>query len=478
MTSSPYFTNICTLPLSSDLFCLALHPTQPLLTVGLATGHVQTYRLPSVTAEEDGSSPPPSPPQPILNANGTSSILSTRRRSSTASENGLGSIETVWKTRRHKGSCRTICYSNDGTLCYSAGTDGLVKVFESETGKVVAKSALPTLKNGEIDAPTVVCEVTPMHLVVATDSGAVYLFDVKQNQKQAEGQKYSLAAHPAKTERPHGDEHVNALVPLPPSESSTSGFPKQFVTVGGSMLAVTDLRKGVVATSEDQEMELINCLILSGLKKGGTSVGEKVLVGQSDGILSLWERGVWGDLDERIIVDREGASIDALCEIPREFLPGGGRLKMNEKVVACGLDDGRIRFVRVGRNGLMQDWDAKHDEIEGVTSLAFDVAGNRLISGGGQTVKIWTKAQIANIAGSINGLGKRERDDSDDNDEWEDAEDDDDDGEEQEKEMAQYGDSDEEDSEEERDRTKRKKRKRNKGKDKSGGKALSLSGIF
>lgn len=357
MTSSPHFTNICTLPLSSDLFCQALHPTQPLLAVGLATGHVSTYRLPTTEGEEqDGDNDEKdiissSPPLPQTNGNdngngnGTPSILSTRRRSSTASENGLGNVETAWKTRRHKGSCRSLAYSNDGKHCYSAGTDGLVKVFDSTTGAVVAKIAVPRVQSSskstsvsesEVDAPTEIYELTPMHLVVATDSGAVYLYDVRRDSKEerSQGQKqkqkrqktmeqqhnegmtyFEVSAQPSKIEYPHRDEHVNALVPLPPSESSTSGFSKQFVSVGGSTLAVTDLRKGVVATSEDQEVELTSCLVVSDLKTGGTSVGEKVLVGQSDGVLSLWERGAWGDLDERIVVDRMGASIDALCEV-------------------------------------------------------------------------------------------------------------------------------------------------------------------
>jgi len=371
----------------------------------------------------------------------------------------------------------------------------LVKIFESETGKVVAKVIVPHSEKGGVDAPTLVAEVTGMHCVVATDEGRLYLFDVKQGQGQSgekkrkrgqmdgkdEQEGYTISTKPIRIDRPHGDEHVNALATLPPSETSTSGFPKQFITAGGSTLAVTDLRKGVIATSEPQEIELSSCLVVSGLKKGGTSVGQKVLVGQSDGILSLWERGAWDDLDERIVVDRDGASIDALCEVSRAFLPGANRLKMNEKVVACGLDDGRIRFVRIGRNGVLGEWDVKHDEVEGVVALVFDEEGDRLISGGGSTVKIWTKAQIAEGAvGAVggNGVGKRVGEDSDDGDEWEDAEDDSDDDEEVQEEVVQYGDSDDDSEEEEKERGKRKKRKRNKGKDKSGGKALHLSGVF
>lgn len=115
----PMFETVCTLPLTSDLFAQAIHPTEPIVSVGLAGGHVETYRLPPVAS--DGSS----------------------QGDVTASENGYGHIGTAWRTRRHKGSCRTLSYSVDGSHLYSGGTDGLVKAADSMTGQVFAKIAIP-----------------------------------------------------------------------------------------------------------------------------------------------------------------------------------------------------------------------------------------------------------------------------------------------------------------------------------------------
>ena len=110
------FENQCAIPLDYDLFAQAIHPEEPIVAVGLASGHVQTYRLP---AGADGEV------------------------TSSAARNGYGRIDTVWKTRRHKGSCRTLGFSIDGAQLYSAGTDGIVKVADSATGKVSAKIAVP-----------------------------------------------------------------------------------------------------------------------------------------------------------------------------------------------------------------------------------------------------------------------------------------------------------------------------------------------
>ncbi|EXJ71116.1 uncharacterized protein A1O5_06109 [Cladophialophora psammophila CBS 110553] len=441
------FDTICTLPVQSDIFAQVVHPTQPLFAIGLSSGHVHAYKLPSDSEViEDTSEDSTSPPLQTTNSvNG--SIVPSLRRASTASlsESGLGSIDTLWTTRRHKGSCRCLAFSHDGEICYSAGMDGLVKAFYTDTGKVISKITIPqSVGLEDVDGPTVLHALSPQALLLGTDSGKLYLQDLRQDGKE-------IVSQCSQTWTPHGDEHINALVPLPVSETSTSGFSKQWVSVGGTTLAVTDLRKGTIATSEDQEIELTSLAMVRGLKKGGTSVGEKVLVGQSDGVVSLWERGVWGDLDERIVVERAGLSVDSLAEVPFGF--GGGKLKMNEKLVAVGLEDGRVRFMRIGRNGVLTKMDAKHDEIDGVVAVGFDIEG-RMVTSGGQTVKVWTEAKGL-PGGGRSAAAKHGMSSSDDD--------------------VDESDSDESSDEDGQSKPKRKKRKRNKGKDKSGGKALDFS---
>lgn len=113
------FEEICSLPLNSDLLAQAIHPSESIVSVGLAGGHVLTYRLPPVATSD------------------------TSDGDITASDNGFGHVDTIWKTRRHKGSCRTLGFSVDGSQLYSAGTDGLLKAADSQTGQVLSKIAIP-----------------------------------------------------------------------------------------------------------------------------------------------------------------------------------------------------------------------------------------------------------------------------------------------------------------------------------------------
>ena len=279
--------------------------------------------------------------------------------------------------------------------------------------------------------------LTPQTLLLATDSSALHIYDLRDSST-------SVQSKPSQTHHPH-DDYISSISPIPASDTSTSGFPKQWASVGGSTLAITDLRRGILIKSEDQEEELTSSLFVSGLKAGGTSKGEKLLVGGAGGVITLWERGVWDDQDERIVIDKGGQAIESIASVPEGV--GGMGFQGEQKIVALGLEDGRIRFVKLGVNKVVHQLDVKHDDVEGVVALDFDVAG-RMVSGGGQIVKVWHEAKGL-PGGARNGFGASKRPLA--------SEDSDSDG------------ADASSDEEKADKAKRRKRKRNKGKDRSGG---------
>jgi WD40 repeat protein len=433
------FENICSLPLSGELFTQAVHPSEPLIAIGLSSGHVSTLKLPPL--DEDGV------PQ-----------NSTGRRGS----NGTDMVETAWRTRRHQGSCRNVTYSIDGRQLYSAGTDGLVKAADSETGRVIGKLAIPKpLGVADIDAPTVIHALSPQTFLLSTDSGALHLFDLRDPAPSlpiVDNKTAFTTGRPAATHYPHND-YISSLSPLPASSESTSGFSKQWISTGGTTLALTDLRRGVLVKSEDQEEILLSSLYMTNLpaKKSRGSTHEKAVVGGGDGVITLWEKGQWDDQDERITVSREKETLDCITEIP-SGIGGYG------KKVAVGLGDGKVRFVTLGQKKVVGE--VIHDEVEGVIGLDFDVGG-RMISGGGSIIKVWQEPlaiqeeedeeEEADSDVEVDTAEKRPAAASDDDD-------------------SDAGEAAYESSDDEGKSSKRKKRKRGKGPAKEA--SFSFSGLY
>ncbi|KAI1050728.1 hypothetical protein LB507_009438 [Fusarium sp. FIESC RH6] len=373
------FENTCTLPLTADVFTTALHPTEPLLTVGLSSGHVETFRLPPGSASDES-------------ADGDTSVLS----------DGKGMIDSVWRTRRHKGSCRSLVYAHDGSAVYSAGTDALVKHFEPTTGQVISKFSIPT-RTTLPDGPTLLHVLNPQCLLLATDSGALHIIDLRDGTPDKK---------PKSTHIPHSD-YISSVTPLPPTQASTSGFPKQWVSTGGTTLAVTDFRRGVLVRSEDQEDELLSSCYVSGMGPKGHRDNGVVACGSGSGVLTLWDKGAWDDQQERIIVDGDkkgGESIDATVLIPQEMGLG--------KKAVCGLGDGSLRIVDLVRREVRASDNLRHDHMESVVSLNFD-SSNRLISAGGKTVKLWE--ELSALQGDEDGSDEDEDEDDDDDDDEDDA---------------------------------------------------------
>jgi hypothetical protein len=318
---------------------------------------------------------------------------------------------------------------------YSAGTDSLIKHFSPATGQVISKIAVPTSKSIP-DSPTLLCALSPQTLLLACDSGVLHLLDLRDDAL--------TASKPQQSHFPH-DDFVSSLTPLPASAESTSGFSKQWISTGGTTLAVTDLRRGVLVRSEDQEDELLCSTFIAGLGPKKNRDNGVVAVGTGSGVLTLWDRGIWDDQQDRVIVDSArggGESLDCIVQIPENVTRG--------KNVAIGLGDGSLRIVDLNKRAVVGS--LRHDDLEAVVGLGFDCQG-RMISGGGQTIKIWEEPAV---------LGADSDEDSDEDSD--DSDDDSDDAVSQtsngKRQAKKDSDSDDSDS----DEGQKRKKKRRKGK--------------
>ncbi|KAL9009759.1 MAG: hypothetical protein Q9180_009368 [Flavoplaca navasiana] len=287
-------------------------------------------------------------------------------------------------------------------------------------------SSLPPLRpesepNGHPDSPTLLHALDPQTLLLATDSSAIHIYDLRADST-------IQGAKPQQTHRPH-DDYISSLTALSPSETSTSGFSRQWFSTGGSTVAVTDVRKGIVFQSEDLGEEVLS----------GTAIGNTMIAGGEKGALRTWEggvKGLMGGVDKKFTMQK-GESLDVMCKLWEEHL--------GEDLIAVGLGDGSVKIVQVGTKRTNVVESVKHDEVEGVVTLGLE-PGGRMISGGGSIVKIWEKETSDDL-----------------DDDADQTEDDSNDGANGVESAAGQDDS----SEEER-RPKRKKRKRNKGKNRGG----------
>jgi len=148
----------------------------------------------------------------------------------------------------------------------------------------------------------------------------------------------------------------------------------------------------------------------SNSEAGGLGSGEKIIVGAAGGVVTVWERGEWGDHAGRVKVAGDSSvepaipsgtrgfgaeahdddcTVDVLQVVP-EWVGGLEGRARGGRLAVAGLGHGGMRVMRLRGGGGEVVGGMRHDEggVEGVITLGFEREG-RLISGGGQVVKVW-----------------------------------------------------------------------------------------
>ncbi|KAK7203941.1 WD40-repeat-containing domain protein [Myxozyma melibiosi] len=393
-----------TLTFASPVFCTAAHPSEAVVATGLGTGHVFVHRY----AEDDEDD---------------RSDMSDDSDSEEEAKPGIKINEKVlWKTRRHKGSCRAVAFDELGQYIYTAGSDSVLKQASPMTGQVTAKNS------SSLPAPPTALTTTQTHVALGTETGTIQFYDPRSLSK------------PSHEFKDVHEDYVTSITQLAQYQNTY-----QFISTAETFVARIDIRKGVLSMSEDQEDEILcSCVSYpsnfdyeprnvqkptqSTVLQPNTPSAEikrvqvTAVMGMATGVLTFWEKDNWTDQQNRAILSTE--SVDCIAEYP------------GEKVLA-GAADGFMRLVDVRKRKTIKVF--SHAADDAVVGVACDAWG-RAISAGEETVKIW----------NVEEASKPEVDSDDEKDSDDDAKDSDDD------------DSDSED--EKRRKKKGKKRKHGKSK--------------
>jgi len=144
--------------------------------------------------------------------------------------------------------------------------------------------------------PTVLRMISNDFIAVGVESGEIQFLDARAGI----GIVSSVTAH---------RDYISSLSLLPGKSRP------QVISTGESTMSISDMRKGLIDESEDQQDELLSSTFFEGRKP-------RVLTGGSTGFLTLFEMGHWGYGISQVNVGKD--SVDSLIPVENMLLVSGG----------------------------------------------------------------------------------------------------------------------------------------------------------
>ena len=251
--------------------------------------------------------------------------------------------------RHHTESCRAVRFSQDGAILFTGSADKSVQAVDTSTGSVIyaQREAHP----GGINA---LLHVPEMSLVATgCDNGLVKLWDLRAGTCAQE-----FVGH---------EDFVSDITCVPHKKTFLA-------TSGDGTLSVMDAKKGGRQQSDQLEDELLSLCVMKG--------GRKVVCGTQDGVLAIYNWGMWEDYTDRLADHPK--SVDCLC-------------KLDEDLLCTASSDGLVRVVRIHPNRVLGVL-GEHGEypIERIRAT-----GDGAYLGScshDKTVRFWDLSAVADIA--------------------------------------------------------------------------------
>lgn len=349
---------------SDPLFQMRFHPTKPIFFSGLGTGYIYCHSY------------DPKKLQTVLNQNKKTYEQSDYKGEvklwtsvEVGSEDAKGEydapITLLWKTKRHKGSVRSLCLDTDGSFIFSVGTDNILKKAVADSGKVVKKT---TLKAQKSKITKMIKSETHPYLLLGDEDGNVIIMN---------SDTLAVTNTIAKI---HNSDAINDIFHF--AKRSLH----KFISLGQTTLAYWDSResnesdfeiqeddteaKRKVLLSDDQEDELLCGTFVD------PEVGDTIACGMGEGILTVWKPKK-NDLEDQVnrVKICKDESID--CVVPS---------LQDDSCVWCGCSNGMIYKVDVKGGRVVEK--RKHSSTDEVTFLDLDFE-YRIASGGMDKLLIW-----------------------------------------------------------------------------------------
>lgn len=368
---------------ADPLFAAKCHPSEPIFITGTATGHVQTYRydyekLIEIYEDQDKF------PYDISCVK--------------YDDFDDNSIISQWHTKRHKKSCRDICFDlpSGGEKVHSIGSDGMIKTADIKTGLVTNKFNSKTdckfdNNNYELSIFTKCLSVPNKNfLLVGDESGNLTCHDTRLK-------NLGLCYKPSK--KLHMAEGINSINYCWPKSDY------KIITTGSTNVCEIDLRKPSepLHTSEDQEDEVLCATWLDQEKQ------ETMICGMGD-VVTTWkpQMNEWEDQISRIRVAK-GETVESLVSA----------MDPDSRYVYGGCSNGHIAKIDIigGKvvERFLQHDPEEDDKVDEVLGLDLDHQ-YRLVSFGTDGFKIWEDESMVQ--------NRNEEEDDDDLDERSDSDDD------------------------------------------------------
>ncbi|EPY50804.1 WDR55 family WD repeat protein [Schizosaccharomyces cryophilus OY26] len=262
------------------------------------------------------------------------------------------SLVQEWSTKRHKISCRNLSLTEDNSEFISVGSDCVLKLADTASGRVTSKWIQDTASTEP--SPYSVVEWVEGNHIFATgdDDGCVTIWD----RRKSGGVLHS-----------HRDQidYISSICP----------FEDRYMvaTSGDGTLSILDARNFKTAVMSEEQDDDLTC----GAFTRDNNPKKKFAVGTASGVVTLFTKGDWGDHTDRIMppVRSNDYSVETMNRADLSTLYIGG-------------SDGCLRQLSILPNHYERVI-GQHSSKAGVDTADVSENGEFLVSASGSELIFW-----------------------------------------------------------------------------------------